>query len=76
MSELQLDSIFTFLFDGVNSVFSWFESILQSTHMLEIVIGVIVLLIFWRMVISPMFTGHFRSQSDSVQKNDDNDYEG
>lgn len=68
MTELQLDMIFDMLFDGINQAFAWFELILTSTHTYEIILGVIVLLIFWRMIITPLFGGGFIASSDGVSR--------
>lgn len=63
-----LESVMSILFDAINAVFSWFEVILQETDTYYLVLGVIVLLIFWRLVIAPLFGGaSFRSSSDSVR---------
>lgn len=69
-----LESVMSILFDGINAVFSWFESILNATDTYSLVLGVIVLLIFWRLVIAPLFGGaSFRLGSDRVRKSSNSD---
>lgn len=54
---------------GIDFCFSLLQDILDSTGLFPFVIGVLSLLIFWRLVISPLFGGRsFYSGSDSVRE--------
>lgn len=63
-----VDTVFSFLMDGVTAVFNWFDELLNVTEMYPIVIGIIVLCIFFRLIVTPLFAGHIAGagQSDSV----------
>ena len=69
-----LVDVMAILFDGIDAVFSWFEAILNATETYYLVLGVIVLLIFWLLVIAPLFGGaSFRLGSDRVRKSSNSD---
>lgn len=62
--------IFNILNAGVNQVAAWFQSILDSSGMFPYVIGMVVISIFWRLIISPLFGGSsiwLGMSSDSVK---------
>lgn len=61
--------IFNFLFHGISACFDYLDTILNETGMYPFVIGIIILSIFFRLIILPMFGGHIASagMSDSVK---------
>lgn len=64
------DQIFNILNSGVNQTAAWFQTILDSSGMFPYVIGMIVIAIFWRLIISPLFGGSsiwLGMSSDSVK---------
>lgn len=62
---------FTPLLNAVSSCFSWLQSVLTSSGMYSYILGGIVFLIFWRLVVKPLFGGSSRTRgSDSVKKQD------
>lgn len=52
------EDIFSILFNGVNAVFDWFDSVVNATGMMPYVIGIVVLFIFFRLIIAPLFGAH------------------
>lgn len=62
------DQIFNLLNAAVNQTAAWFQTILDSSGMFPYVIGMVVIAIFWRLIISPLFGGSsiWSSGSDSV----------
>lgn len=64
-------AIFQSLMNAVSSCFTWLSTILTETGLSSVVIGTIVILMFWRMIINPLFGGrflNFKKGSDSVRK--------
>lgn len=61
--------IFNFLSNGVSVCFDYLDTILNETGMYPYVIGIIILSIFFRLIILPMFGGHIASAgtSDAVK---------
>lgn len=64
------EQVFTFLNAGVNQTAAWFQTILDSSGMFPYVIGIVVISIFWRLIVSPLFGGSsiwLGMSSDSVK---------
>lgn len=72
------EDIFTFLFTGVEAVFTWFDDVVNSTGMMPYVLGIIILFIFFRLIIAPLFGANLAGGmgSDSVSRNSDADSVG
>lgn len=54
-----MEAIFTSLNNAVSACFQWLETMLNSTGLFTIVVGTVIMLIFWRMIIAPLFGGSF-----------------
>lgn len=63
-----IDSIFTSIMGFIGQVLTWFQDILTATGSSLYVYGVIVGLIFFRLIIWPLFGGGSRAGSDSAKK--------
>lgn len=51
--------IFTSLNNAISACFQWFDAMLNATGLYTLVVGTVIMLIFWRMIIAPLFGGSF-----------------
>lgn len=63
--------VFGILGQGILAVDSFFNDIMESTGMLPVVIGMVILAIFFRMIISPLFAGKLGSDSVKKERNEE-----
>lgn len=71
MENISVSEILSLLYEGINSVFVWFQTYIVGEWAL-LVFGTIFSYIFARLILSPLFGGRVRSgSSDSVKKQGD-----